>query len=431
VIAPPGQKEAPQLRSGNGGAINERSTVAGGLFASSAPEWRPFVNFPSSRSPTGAASDRRTGDSRGGWGRGGRLPQAPSTPPRPAVSSLGIACIRAHLLPNLLDIRARIRDRNEGVFDVEVYPNGVQMREKMDPLREPPDLPPRGRITSFSDAAARRLKRAFMELHVPGAVLWSFTCTTHAALTPGQWRAAMKRFRMGVLRNGWAGIWRVELQRRGTPHLHVAFWLPAESSAYGGISNEVRLLWLACTRELEDEAARVHAVKGCEIPEGDGGWAVYMGLHSGKHKAAQLGWLGSQWGIWNGEAFSRREPVRAVLNQYQHDQYLRVVRRMETAERRRHFQRLKAAAAVAARRWPIAAASFDRKVARMARRLKVKTPHSRMIRLMDGTTAARILEWSRGLGRSEPQLGRSPSTPDPRAGWSLGDWHRAFLQSRA
>jgi hypothetical protein len=329
------------------------------------------------------------------------LPQAPSAPPPQPVSALGIACIRAALFHKVQTINGRISARNCGFFDVEVYPNGVQMRGKLDPLREGPELPPRGSICGFSDAASRRLKRAFMELEVPDAVLWSVTLTTHASLSPEAWRTVMKRFRCGVRDRGWAGIWRVELQRRGTPHLHVAFWLPV------GVSwNAVRLLWLRCTREIDDEEARAHAVKAQEIAQGDGGWAVYMGLHSGKHKDAQLGWIGKQWGIWNVSAFAKREPVRATLNGYQHRSYLRVVRRLESAARRRHFQRLKAVAAHVGGRFPIARASLDRKVAKMARRLKVRELHSRMIRLMNGVTAARILEWSRGLGRSEPQSQR-------------------------
>jgi hypothetical protein len=340
----------------------------------------------------------------GGWGGGGPPPPAP---PELGPSALGIVCIRAAILSNSLAVMAQISERNCGYYDVEVYPNGVKMRGKLDPLRPAPELPPRGEIQGFSHAAARRLKVAFMELQVQGSVLWSFTLTTHASLSPEAWRGVMHRFRVAVRQKGWAGIWRVELQRRGTPHLHVAFWLPPESSAYGGTANEVRLLWLRCTRELDDELARRRAVKGQEIPHGDGGWAVYMGLHSGKHKEAQLGWIGKQWGIWNVAAFTKREPVRATLNRYQHAQYLRTVRRLETASRRRHFQRLKTVAHRLGQRFPIARATLDRRVSRMARRLKVPTPHARMVRLMDGKTAERILEWSRGLGRSEPQTARS------------------------
>jgi hypothetical protein len=377
-----------------------KTDVSPGLFASTPTERGEFVNFPVrpgrgyQRSDIAHVERPKSGPG----GGGGRLPEAPSAPPPVSAPALGIASIRAALIRNVLEVNGRISARNSGFFDVEVYPNGVQMRGKLDPLREAPDLPPRGQIHGFSDKAARRLKCAFMELEVPGAVLWSFTLTTHASLSPDDWRALMKRFRCALRDRGWAGIWRVELQRRGTPHLHVAFWLPVAVHF-----NEVRLLWLRCTREIDDEEARGHAVKGEQIPAGDGGWAVYMGLHSGKHKEAQLGWIGKHWGIWNVSAFAKREPVRATLNGHQHAAYLRTVRRLETAARRRHFQRLKTVADRVGARFPIAAATLQRKVARMARRLKVRTPHSRMIRLMNGATAERILEWSRGLGRSEPQ----------------------------
>jgi hypothetical protein len=403
VNAPPGQKRAPQLVAANGGAELISDPLVQGTFASTSFEARRFVNFPllPCRGRVGASIGVMLCPDSGLGGGGGRMPQAPSAPPSMPASALGIGCIRAALSSNPLKIMADIAARNCGFFDVEVYPTGVQMRGKLDPLRKAPELCVRGQILGFSDAAARRLKQAFMQLEVVGSILWSFTLTTHASLSPEVWRAIMKRFRCGVRDRGWAGIWRVELQRRGTPHLHVAFWLPR-----GVDFNEVRLLWLRCTREIDDEEARRHAVKGQRIEQGDGGWAVYMGLHSGKHKEAQLGWIGKQWGIWNVSAFAKREPVRAVLNRYQHRSFLRVVRRLETAARRQHFQRLKTVADRVGARFPIAAASLDRKVRRMARRLKVPQPHSRMVRLMKGATAERILEWSRGLGRSEPQSQR-------------------------
>ena len=227
MTAPPGQKEPPQLWEENGGGIEKAEFVGQPFFAIDTEASREFVNFPVTR-----GSDRshvtvspRWSKLGGGVGAGG-LPKAAGSPPPPmARSSLGIDGIRAAVFGKLL----KIRDRRAGFFDLEIFPSGIQFRGKLDPLRDAPDVPVRGDIVGFSNEAAARLKRAFMELHVPGSALVAFTLTTHRILSPEEWRAARKRFRIAVKKRGWAGIWRVELQRRKTPHEHVAMWLPPAS----------------------------------------------------------------------------------------------------------------------------------------------------------------------------------------------------------
>jgi hypothetical protein len=111
----------------------------------------------------------------------------------------------------------------------------------------------------------------------------------------------MMRFRQRLKDRGWAGVWRVELQRRKVPHLHVALYL-AEGYCFG----DVLIQWCEATGEIHDMEALKHAVKGKRIE--DEGWVVYMALHDGKKKEAQLGWQGKQWGVWNQDAFVERTP---------------------------------------------------------------------------------------------------------------------------
>jgi hypothetical protein len=222
----------------------------------------------------------------------------------------------------------------------KIYPAGVKIERVKNPfsavipggcIGDPETV--RGTIEGFSHEAARRLREWFMTQHVLGAILWAVTLTTHANLSPTQWRAVMMRFRQAIKARGWAGSWRVELQKRKAPHAHVALWLPP------GVSLEdVSTLWLQCTGETNDAAARQHAVHGREISADETGWAVYMGLHDGKHKAEQLGWKGKQWGIWNREAFTERDAVEFVLSEREHALFLRILRNWDASDRARRQQ---------------------------------------------------------------------------------------------
>jgi hypothetical protein len=221
---------------------------------------------------------------------------------------------------------------------VKIYPSGIQIEAVKTPFTMDAPLvgcvvdqdTQRGAIEGFSPEAARRLRSWFMTQKVDGSKLWAVTLTSHANFSPDEWRAVMKRFRNSVVFNGWAGVWRVELQRRKAPHAHVAFWLPPSVTLA-----DVSALWLQSTGEEHDLAAREHAVEGREIPADETGWAVYMGLHNGKHKEAQLGWKGKQWGIWNREAFSERKAVELVLSAREHALLLRILRNWDVADRMR------------------------------------------------------------------------------------------------
>ena len=233
------------------------------------------------------------------------------------------------------------------------------------PCLPPPEDVSRGDITDFSAKAARRLREAFFTLYAPECCLWAVTLTTHAIFSPNEWRATMKRFRVAVQRRGWAGIWRVELQKRKAPHAHVAFWLPVGCSI-----DSVRDLWLTATGERHDAEAIKHAVHGREIPQDESGWAIYLGLHSGKHKESQLGWLGKQWGIWNQAALVERVPVELSLRPREHALLLRILRNLETAEKMR-FEKNKSLKEMASLAYTVPewANCLDVKVKRPRRRL--------------------------------------------------------------
>jgi len=214
----------------------------------------------------------------------------------------------------------------DGHFFVQIYPFGVMLESRCKVSIKPPEAGKKGQILGFSHEAARRLREAFIKLHVPGWSLWAFTLTTHRAFAPVDWRAIMKRFRMALKRAGWAGIWRVELQKRRAPHAHVAFWLPE-----GVGHDEIQTLWLSATGEQQDPAAVKHAVRSSRIQQDDTGWAVYMGMHNGKHKESQLGWVGKQWGIWNSDTLVAREALMLEIDSRERNCLLRILRNLEAS----------------------------------------------------------------------------------------------------
>jgi hypothetical protein len=186
-------------------------------------------------------------------------------------------------------------------FRLDVYPSGVIMRRTKRLDIKPPVGLKRGNIAEFSCEAARRLREHCVTQEVRGAEVWAFTLTIHRPVDPAEWRLILKRFRKRLQQKGWAGTWRVELQKRKVPHLHCALWLQPGLKGFFA----VRRQWLECTQESCDRDARKFAVMGKRIESH--GWAIYLALHDGKKKGAQLGWQGKQWGIWGRERFTARQ----------------------------------------------------------------------------------------------------------------------------
>ncbi len=271
-----------------------------------------------------------------------------------------------------------------GHFRAKIYPSGVVLEGVKTPSIPPVGDAQRGAIEGFSHAAARRLREAFFTLHVPDYDLWAFTLTTHGIFTSARWRETMMRFRQSVKRSHWAGIWRVELQKRKAPHAHVAMWLPVGANVEG-----VRDLWLKATGETNDPAAFKWAVLGKLIPHDSHGWAVYMGLHNGKNKEAQLGWLGKQWGVWNREIFEERDAKTATLSPPQHALFLRILRKWDVAQKiRREWERDRALLAQILEVDPAMRPNFAIVIKRPRRRLLHR---GNLLRCIDGSLVESIM----------------------------------------
>ena len=192
----------------------------------------------------------------------------------------------------------------------------------------------RGVVQGFTSASARRLRRYLVEwtgrdgwkcrgvtLTVPGPVV-----------SDGEWRRVWQVYRNRLNRAGVAAIWRVELQRRLQPHVHLVGWYQGQGWT---VFEEA---WHAVVRgmgpcewkgeALPDRMAIAQAsYRSCvsSTPlnrHDDFVWFRYLAAHASKGKQAQLGWHGRQWGVigrsllwrdvWEGVELSDREMYRLI-----------------------------------------------------------------------------------------------------------------------
>lgn len=201
-----------------------------------------------------------------------------------------------------------------------IYPGGVHLKGDM-PRGKPPVGTIRGTIEGFSGKAASRLRAFCVQWEVKERVPWAVTCTIRKSLSVEDFQAAAMRMRSWCRRYDVPVIWRVELQRRGVPHLHCVVWARSADDVAA-----FRLAWLSATFAEKDPASRKHAVQSRAVY--GAGWAVYVALHNGKHKTDQLGWKGKQWGIWCRDRFTPRASEVFQVSDRQRVVFQRILRKL-------------------------------------------------------------------------------------------------------
>lgn len=182
----------------------------------------------------------------------------------------------------------------------------------------------RGKISCFSAGSVRRLRETLFSKFVPGAISFGATFTvpwrcsndeerksvvSRFESTFNRWR---KRFQYDFPRS--SIIYRVELQKRGAPHLHAVCYISLDDVKLDYEVKDERLAksalsqvslrddWLFSfdkeTTESEWRRANSHSVKFDSLDtENKGSLFRYLADHTSKSKQAQLGWKGRQWGI--------------------------------------------------------------------------------------------------------------------------------------
>lgn len=162
----------------------------------------------------------------------------------------------------------------------------------------------RGKIGSFSSASRLRLRSALLSLRLPGGVRVGVTLTLPWRLDDwssamGAFRDVMHRFRVAWLRRfpDCGCVYRVELQVRGAPHVHLVAWhFPGTLDDLPGV---YFTLWLNALQGLRGGSMSSFARHGVSLDKEMNLIASirYLCDHGSKRKQAQLGYKGKQWGI--------------------------------------------------------------------------------------------------------------------------------------
>lgn len=261
---------------------------------------------------------------------------------------------------------------------VSISPRGVRVRLKL-ATGQPKHLEDckRGKITEFSNSAARRLREALWSLSIPDSICLGVTLTVpwHAYdFEPlmGDWRDCFHRFGVSFRRAYPSSglIFRNELQRRGAPHCHAVVYIAAcdvpllarsqteaqmlrrfvdcvPSNVYEAgdcecamrlrrqeLTNSIKGLWLRsvgrCLHGGRLSDFRLHGVTVDHLDPNDcGNLYRYLADHASKHKRDQLGYAGKQWGILNRTAFSTSQVEGLSFDSPRHKVYFfRMLRKL-------------------------------------------------------------------------------------------------------
>lgn len=193
----------------------------------------------------------------------------------------------------------------------------------------------RGVISGFSKSSVRRLRDllVFGELASTERSRFGYTITVPWSDLSGEvledYRASFNRFGVSFTRAlpNSCLVYRHELQRRRAPHWHGILFLSVYDDFDPSLIGD---LWRRAIRPVKrggNKAAFLKfGVKGISI---DGGFASFRYLcdHQSKHKQAQLGYLGKQWGVLNRKCLVKTSDTFNFQDRQQLIGFFRLLRR--------------------------------------------------------------------------------------------------------
>ena len=172
----------------------------------------------------------------------------------------------------------------------------------------------RGNVTSFSRKSRRRMIDLMARLDLKGKRVVFLTLTFHYTHSASKTKAAFKRF-LAYLAYHYpqtSGVWRVEFQKRSTPHYHLIlidlpFWK----------HSELRATWMKCTGE-DKSGARIewiHSERMCmfyvskycaKTYEAE---SITLLINAPYQQKGEEKWTGRMWGVINKASipFAKRE----------------------------------------------------------------------------------------------------------------------------
>jgi hypothetical protein len=197
----------------------------------------------------------------------------------------------------------------------------------------------RGVVSGWSKHSRIRLRNFLLTHSAPGDCFAVTLTVPGDILDSDSWFDLSKRFWSRVQKLGYPSVWRIELQERKQPHLHVVTFGSGSGESMG-------VLWRLLVRDLPPVSFRSksHHVVTCSRMALDGAfehcvivepcegsavnWWRYLCDHTSKRKQVQLGWKGRQWGVVHRKGFNSLVPDTVSLNLSQWFQFMRLLRRL-------------------------------------------------------------------------------------------------------
>lgn len=202
----------------------------------------------------------------------------------------------------------------------------------------------RGDIVSFSRGARRRLRETLaMARSKVDSQIWGFTFTIPGKkIADDKVRRIWHTFAMYLNRTGVPFVWRIELQvkTRKQAHWHTVSWLPTHRAQV--LVVEIGEAWRRIVRGVvgalstrTDMGFDLYGVKADYLGGASAtGLIGYLCDHTSKHKQAQLGWQGRQWGVINRSALDFEGDPILEVDERTHIQAARQFRRLQEHLRR-------------------------------------------------------------------------------------------------
>lgn len=207
-----------------------------------------------------------------------------------------------------------------------------------------------GDIGGFSAASRKRLRMTLAAArHVNGGMPFGVTLTIPGrVLTPDETRKLWHGFVANHLKAAFGDclvIWRVELQsKRKQAHWHCVVWVDCKDSAHGlarclDIAEHWRRLVTKKCGPFSERTAMGFETHGVDVKSLSGASATgiigYLCDHTSKHKQAQLGWRGRQWGVVNKDKMAATTEVFGEVTDRVHTLAARQYRRLQERLRKR------------------------------------------------------------------------------------------------
>lgn len=206
--------------------------------------------------------------------------------------------------------------------------------------KPPPVGGTRGKVSELSVASRRRL--LFAARNTPGiAAMLTVTYPGHVCKVTGAdlgyaWmsdgrlvKEHLRRFRQALTRLGVYGVWFLEFQSRGAPHIHWLLGGPTISDAH---VVRLRRLWYRIVGS-GDPLHLEHGMDYRKLPDQDAA-PYYAAKYSAKDEQKivpeAFREVGRMWGVFN----FRQEQARTLIPARDFFELTRIIRRAERAQRR-------------------------------------------------------------------------------------------------